>query len=272
MIERCATPLEQEPRRGAKPLALPLEPAAAALELRVHARARAVVGSRSSAASELGEIRDDERAGCGRRRGAGVRGQVAERRVLLVTDGRDDGDARGRDCAHDRLVAEREEILEAPPAAGEDDDVDLGCAVSAASAATIASARALALHARLADDDPRRREARADRRDEVAASGRVRAGEDPDRARDAWQRALSLGCEEPLRRELPLQLLERDEVAAEAEPLDRGRAEAELALLLVQLGASGDVNRSPPPRGRARAGRRCGARWSRPTSRRSSGP
>ncbi len=101
---------------------------------------------------------------------------------------------------------------------------------------------ALPLHARLADDDLRRREARADRRDEVAASCGVGAGEDPDRARDARQPALPLGREEPLGGELPLQLLERDEVAAEADPLDRRRAEPELRLLLVDLGASGDVD------------------------------
>ena len=271
MIERCATALEQEARRGAKPLALPRQPASAALELRVH-RELEPSSRRGEHGVELGEIRHDERAGCGRRRRARVGGEVAERRVLLVTDRRHDGDAGGGDGAHDGLVAEREEVLEAPAAAGEHDDVHLGVRGQRCERGDDRVRGALALHARLAHDDPRRRESRTDRRDEVAASRGVRTGEDPDRTRDAWQPALPLGREEPLRGELPLQLLERDEVAAEADPLDRGRAEPELPSELVELGASGDVNGLALLEAERRAGRRCGGRWSRPASRRSSGP
>ena len=97
-----------------------------------------------------------------------------------------------------------------------------GCAVSAASAATIARAAPFALDACLADDERVVAGKRApNRRDEVAARGGVGPGEDPDSARDARERPLPLGREEALGREFPLQLLERDEVAAEPEPLDR---------------------------------------------------
>ncbi len=71
-------------------------------------------------------VRDDERAGRGRRRCAHVGSEVAERRVLLVPDGRDDRHAGRSDCAHDRLVAERQQVLEAAAAAREHDDVHLG--------------------------------------------------------------------------------------------------------------------------------------------------
>ena len=78
------------------------------------------------AGGELCQVRDDEARGCGRRRGARVGDEVGERRVLLVTDRGDDRDRAGGDRAHEPFVAEREEVLEAPAAAGEDDDVDLG--------------------------------------------------------------------------------------------------------------------------------------------------
>ena len=117
-----------------------------------------------------------------------------------------------------------------------------GCSVERAQRGDDRAGGALALDARLADDDPRPGEAGADRRDEVAAGGGVRTREDPDRARKARQRALALGREEALRGELPLQLLERDEVRSDPEALHGRRAQAELALLLVELGASGDVH------------------------------
>ena len=88
---------------------------------------------------------------------------------------------------------------------------------------------ALALNARLPHDDRRRGEPGADRRHEVATRRGVGAREDPDRARNARERALPLGREQPLRRERALQPLERDELVAEPDPLDRGRAQAELA-------------------------------------------
>ena len=54
--------------------------------------------------------------------------------------------------------------------------------------------------------------------------------------------ALALGREEALGRELRLQPLERREVRADAEALDRERAQAEVAALLVELGPAEDVD------------------------------
>src|SRR5262245_21335442 len=73
---------------------------------------------------ELVEVGDDEARGRGRRGGADIGDEVGERRVLLVADCADDRDGAGGDCAQEPLVAEREQILEAAAAAGEDDDVD----------------------------------------------------------------------------------------------------------------------------------------------------
>ena len=184
----------------------------------------------SSAGVELGEVRHDERAGCGRRRRTRVRGEVAERRVLLVTDRRNDGT---REAATARTTASSlngRRSSKLPPPRASTTTSTSGCAASARERGDDRVRGALALHARLAHDDLRRREPRTDRRDEVAARRGVRPGEDPDRARDARQPALPLDGEEPLGGELPLQLLERDEMTAEADPLDRRRAEPELAL------------------------------------------
>ena len=117
-----------------------------------------------------------------------------------------------------------------------------GCAQSARSASTIALRRPRALDVRLGDEHVRRGEARLDRRDDVALRGGVVAGDEPDPARQERQRALPLGGEEALGRELRLQPLERDEVRADAEALDRERAQAEVAALLEELGPAEDVH------------------------------
>ena len=53
---------------------------------------------------------------------------------------------------------------------------------------------------------------------------------------------LRLSSNSPSRGELLLQPLERGEVRAEAEALDRQRPQAQLAALLVELGAAEDVH------------------------------
>src|SRR5207247_11076883 len=55
-------------------------------------------------------------------------------------------------------------------------------------------------------------------------------------------RALPLGRDQPFRSELPLQPLERREVVAEAEALDRERTQAEVGALLEELRAAEDVD------------------------------
>ena len=73
---------------------------------------------------KLGKIRNDETRGRRRRRCSHIRGEVAERRVLLMAHGRDDGDGALGERPHDDLGAERQEIVEAAAAAGDDHDVD----------------------------------------------------------------------------------------------------------------------------------------------------
>jgi hypothetical protein len=89
--------------------------------------------------------------------------------------------------------------------------------------------RARALHVGLGDEHVRRREAGRDDGQDVALRGGVVAGHEPDPPRQERQRPLALGGEQPLRGELLLQPLERREVVAEAEALERERAQPELA-------------------------------------------
>ena len=191
---------------------------------------------------EVVRIRHDERCGCGRRRCARVRREVHERGVLLVSDRGHHGDGAGGDGSHHRLVAEREQVLEAAAATGENHDVDVVARRQRSKTGDDRGRRAAALHTRLADNDLRRREALPERRDEVAARGSICSGEDPDRSRESRESPLAIGCEESLLGELPLEALERDEVRPQPEPLDRRRPEAELAPRLVQLGPAFGVD------------------------------
>ena len=181
------------------------------------------------------EVGYDEPRRRGRRRCPDVRGEVAERRVLLVADRTHDRHRAPGHRADDTLVAERQQVLEAAAAAREDDDVDLGLRADRAQRLGDGRRRPRALHERLGDEQSRRREAGLDGDDDVSLGGGVVPGHEADPARDARQRPLALGREQPFRRQLLLEPLERGQVLAEAEALDRQRPQPQLALRLEQL-------------------------------------
>ena len=76
----------------------------------------------------------------------------------------------------------------------------------------------------------------ADPGDDVALRGGVGARDDADRPWKQGQGAFAVGGEEPLRRQHPLEALDCGEMIAQADSLDRARAEAQIALGLVDLG------------------------------------
>ena len=188
----------------------------------------------------LGCVGHDEPRGRRRRRCSRVGGEIAEWRVLLVTDGRDHRHATRGDGAHEALVAERQEVLEAAAASREHDDVHVGHFTDLAQRVDHRGHREGALDVRFGDDDPRRRKARRDRRENVALGRRVVAGHEPDSARHERQRALPL--EHAFGSELLLQPLERGEMVADPEALDRQSAHAEVALCLEQLRSAEHVH------------------------------
>ena len=152
-----------------------------------------------------------------------------------MADRRHDWHAAGRDRAHEPLVAERQQVLEAAASTGQDDDVDVRVLAESADRRDDLPGGARALHVRLGHEDGRRREAGADRRHDIALRGRVVAGHHPDAARQERQRPLARIGEETLGGERRLETFERGEMGTDAEPLDRERAELELTALFVEL-------------------------------------
>ena len=160
-----------------------------------------------------------------------------------MPDGRDDRDGRGGNRSNDRLVAEREEILEAAAAAREHDDVDLGMTRQVCERGDDRGGGALALDSRLDSTTfvaGKRAPIVETRSPRAAASAPVRM---PTARGTRGRRALPVCGEEPFPSERALQLLEAEEVSAQADPLDRGRAKRKLGLLLEQLRPPRDVHR-----------------------------
>ena len=125
LLERRAAALQQQAAAAAQAVGLSLQPFPAAGRGRPAIRAGALAAPLERR-HELGEVRHDEAGGSRRRGCADVGGEIAERRVLLVSDRGHDGHGTGDDGAHEPLVAERQQVLEAPAAAGEHDHVDGG--------------------------------------------------------------------------------------------------------------------------------------------------
>ena len=75
------------------------------------------------ALGELGELRHRPFGGLGRRRRARVGDEVDQRPVGLVADGGDDRNAARGHGAHDDLLVEAPQVLEAAAAAGDDQHV-----------------------------------------------------------------------------------------------------------------------------------------------------
>ena len=156
------------------------------------------------------------------------------------------GDARDR--ARDDFLVERPEIFDRSAAAADDDDVDARHARrSARSAARDVRRRALALHARRADDEVRVGVAPAQHLDDVADRRAVERRDDADLARQRRQRPLARGVEQPFGLQPLLQLIERELQRAEPVRLEVLADQLIFALRLVDRHAG---------RARRRAGRR----------------
>ena len=89
-----------------------------------HAPGRSRLPGLADQADLLGEVGHDPLGGVGRRRGAHVGDEVDQRRVGLVADRADHRRAAGEHRPAQRLVGERQQVLDAAAAAGQDDHVD----------------------------------------------------------------------------------------------------------------------------------------------------
>ena len=121
-----------------------------AVSRRGHRRARALPGLDEPGAL-LGDVRHDPLGGVGRGRGAQVRDEVEQRGVQVVPDRADQRRAARRRGAHERLVAERQQVLERAAAARDDDDLDPGVRVQLGDRRADLGDGARALHGHAAD-------------------------------------------------------------------------------------------------------------------------
>ena len=258
MVERGAAALEEEPRRALQAVSEPARAASASRsrsERTAWPSRRCVVSSAARSSCSSGTTSAPAAVGVAARASA-ARSQSGVSCSCPTAETTGTGAAATARTTASALNGSRSSKL--PPPRARTTTSTSGCAESAPRPATIASSAPAALDARLADDDLRRRKAPADRRHEVAARGRVGAGEDADRPRHAREPALARGREEPLGGEPALELLERDEVAADAH---RARASSRAARARL----SARTARPSRPRGRSRPRRA-------PSSRRSKVP
>ena len=158
-----------------------------------------------------------------------------------MTHGGDHRHGTVGDRPHQALVAEREQVFEAPAASRHDHDVDFRLSSHDAKRVRDCGGGAWPLHIRLGDEHSRGWKAGRDRGENVALRRRVVSGDQRDSPGKAREGALALDREDALRRELPLQPVERCEVCPEPEPLDRECTQAEVAARLEELGSAEDV-------------------------------
>ncbi len=234
-VECRAATLDEEPRGGDEPLAIRDR---AGLD-RARARASRRAPTRWRRALETGaqlvEVGHHQARGRGRSCGANVRGEVAEWLVLLVSNRGDDRNGARRNGAHDPLVAEREQVLEASSSAREDHHVDAVAGGETDNARTIESA-AVGPWTRVSATTRRT----AGYRVVIAATTSPRAAAStpvsrPTAAREARQASLPLRREQTFGLERAPQPAERGSVVAGADPLHHRDSEAQLSTGLVQL-------------------------------------
>ena len=137
------------------------------------------------------------------------------------------------DGADQRLVGERQQVLDRAAAAGDDDDVDLGMALQAAERLHHLGGRALALHGGVGDLEGDIGPAAPGVVEHVALGGGLRRGDQPDPVGEERQRPLQLAGEQPLGREQLPAPLEPGQQLAEADHPDLADREGERAAVGV---------------------------------------
>ena len=176
---------------------------------------------RASARREFDPIRHDQLRGRGRRGGPHVRGEIRERDVDLVPDPAHDRQRVRHDRAHDPLVVERPEVLHGAAAARDDRERRAPRRPVPLPRESRRASRSAGAPGRSTPPSPRPAPGRRPGRRGPAASAGRRPGrrpstprrsvrDDRDDARTRRQRPLPLRREQPLRRQLRLELLEPD--------------------------------------------------------------
>ena len=169
-----------------------------------------------------------------------------------MADRRDDGRAQAVDGADQPLVGERQQVLDRPAAAGDDDDLDLGVAVEPAERLHHLGGRPLALHGGVRDLEDDVGPAPPRVVEDVALGGRAGRGDQADPAGQERQRPLQLAGEQALGREQLAALLEPGQQLAEADHPDLAHGERERAAVGVVGRLGGTTTLAPSTSGVAR--------------------
>jgi len=144
-----------------------------------------------------GGVGYDAFGGVGRGGRAKVGHEVAQGVVRFVADGADDGGGARRDRAAQRLVGERQQVLDAAATAGDDDHVDGGVAIQLAQCLDDLWNGIWALHDGVAHLEPGRGPAPAGDGHHVTLCGRGAAGDQPNDAGQERDRPLEPRIEQP---------------------------------------------------------------------------
>ena len=191
--------------------------------------------------AQLGEVGHDEPRGRGRRRRAHVGGEIAERRVLLVPDGRDDRHGALATARTTRSSENGSRSSKLPPPRASTITSAPRPHRSPIAVAIAAGARGPCTYVSATTTF-----AGGKRWTMCVSTSRLAAASlpvtSPIRRGKRGSGRLRRLVEQAFACELLLQPLERREVRAEAEALDRQRFEPQLAALLVELGAAEDVD------------------------------
>ncbi len=176
----------------------------------------------------------DHTLGCvGRGGGPDVGDQVEDRGVGLVPDRRHDRRAGGGDRAHQRLVGERQQVLDRAAPARDHDHVDGRVAVEPLHGVDHLPDAVDPLHAGVGADDLDRGPAPGGVLLDVALRGGARARDQADPSGEEGQPALELGGEDPLGGQQLATTLEAGEELAEPDHADVVGGEREGAALGV---------------------------------------
>jgi hypothetical protein len=203
------------------------------------------VPSRVDEPELVGDVGDDKLGGVGRGGGAHVGDEVEQRLVLLVADRGDNGRAHHMDGADQRLVRERQQVLDRATTAGDDDHVDLGVALQPRERLHHLGGGALTLHGGVGDLEGDVRPAAPGVVEHVALGGRLRRGDQSDPVGEERQRPLQLGGEQPLGREQLAAPLEPGQQLTEADHPDLADRERERAAVGV-VGRLGEHDHAGP--------------------------
>src|SRR5699024_10982065 len=174
-------------------------------------------------------------------------GDVVEpRRVLFVADRTHHRGGGGRDRAHQRLVGERQQVLQGTAPTGDDDHVHVGMCIQLLQRGDHLTDRTVALHRGRTDLETHRGPATPPVLQNIAFGGRITTADESHGVRQERQRPFAFPVEDTLGRERATQLFQAGQEFPQTHVSDLQGAQRERAAWLVEVGFG--VHHHPRPR------------------------